>query len=217
MKAVILLSGGMDSAITLGMALAKGRDLVALSFDYGQRHVLELKFARAQAKSFGLKRHVVLKVPLNTIAAGALVDGGNVNKRGVKKGVRPSTYVTFRNGVFLALALSLAEAEGAREIWGGWCGADFGGYPDCREDFFKAVEKTARLGTWAGRKGRSIKIVAPLARLGKAASLKLGVKLGVDFSKTWTCYVPNKGRPCRVCDACRVRIQGFKDAKINDI
>jgi 7-cyano-7-deazaguanine synthase len=217
MKAVVLLSGGLDSAITAALAKSKGRQLIALSFDYGQRHALELKFALVQARRLGLKRHVILKLPLSAIASGALVDGSGINKQGVKKGVRPSTYVSFRNGVFLALALSLAEAEGATEIWGGWCGADFGGYPDCRQDFFKAVEKTARLGTWAGRRGKGIKIVAPLAKLGKAASLKLGLKLGVDFSKTWTCYAPVKGRPCRACDACRVRSQGFKDARIHDI
>ncbi len=214
-KAIILFSGGLDSAITAALAKARGRELVALSFDYGQRHRIELSRARRLAKAMKIKRHLVLRLPLNKIAAGALVDGTKVNKSGAKKGA-PSTYVSYRNGVFLSLAFSLAEAEGAREVWGGWCGADFGGYPDCRADFFKAMERAAGLGTWEGRRGRGFKVVAPLAKLGKAASFRLGKKLGVDFSATWTCYAPKASKPCGLCDACRARANGFEEAGLKD-
>jgi 7-cyano-7-deazaguanine synthase len=215
MKALILLSGGMDSAVVAALARSKKRSLVALSFDYGQRHKMELRRAKAQAKALKIKRHVILRLPLQRIASGALVDGSKINQSGLKKG-RPSTYVSFRNGVFLSLALSMAEAEGVREIWGGWCGADFGGYPDCRPDFFKAMEKAGALGSWAGRQGRGVKILAPLGKLSKAQSIALGSKLGVNFSKTWTCYSPEHGRPCGRCDACRVRAEGFAEAKLKN-
>lgn len=214
-KAVVLLSGGLDSAVAAALALSRGREISALSFDYGQRHALELTRAKAQAKALGIQKHVVLRLPLGRLAKGALVDGTKVNQKGLKKG-KPSTYVSFRNGVFLALAASLAEAEGASEIWGGWCGDDFGGYPDCRADFFRAMNRLIALGSWAGREGKGARVVAPLARLSKAATLKLGAKLGVDFSKTWSCYAPEAGKPCGRCDACRVRSRGFRDAHIND-
>ena len=214
-KAILLLSGGLDSAVAGALAVSRKRQLIALSFDYGQRHKVELSRAKAQAKALKIKRHVIVRLPLAGLASGALVDGGKVNQGGPKKG-KPSTYVSFRNGVFLALAASLAEAEGAREIWGGWCGADFGGYPDCRADFFEAMNRAIRLGSWSGRRGKAVKIVAPLGRLSKASTLRLGKKLGVDFSRTWTCYAPLKGKACAKCDACRGRAAGFKDAKIQD-
>lgn len=207
-KAVVLLSGGLDSAVAAALAISRGRRVIALSIDYGQRHKVELSRARAQAKLLTIKRHHLVKLPLSQIASGALVDGSRVNRQGPKKG-RPSTYVSFRNGVFLALAASLAEAEGAAEIWGGWCGSDYGGYPDCRDDFFAAMNRAIRLGSWAGRRGKGPKVMAPLAHLSKLETLKLGKRLGVDFNKTWSCYAPKAGRPCRACDACRVRQRGF--------
>jgi 7-cyano-7-deazaguanine synthase len=202
--------------VAAALARRRGRTGIALSFDYGQRHAIELDRARAQAKNLGLKRHVVLRLPLGQIASGALVDGAKINKKGLKKG-KPSTYVSFRNGVFLALAASLAEAEGAREIWGGWCGADYGGYPDCRADFFHAMNRAIRLGSWSGRQGKAVRVVAPLAELSKAETLELGMDLGVEFKDTWTCYAPVGGKPCRRCDACRVRAAGFEEAKIKDL
>ena len=214
-KAIVLLSGGLDSAVAAALASSLGRDVLALSFDYGQRHALELKRAKAQAKALGIKKHAVLRLPLERLAKGALVDGGAVNKKGLKKG-KPSTYVSFRNGVFLSLAASWAEAEGASEIWGGWCGDDFGGYPDCRADFFKAMNRLITLGSWAGRKGKGPRVIAPLAKLSKAATLRLGARLGVDFKNTWSCYAPKSGKPCLKCDACRVRAKGFQQAKIKD-
>jgi 7-cyano-7-deazaguanine synthase len=214
-KALVLLSGGMDSAVVAALAQARGRRLSALSIDYGQTHRRELSAARWQAKRLGIRRHVTLKLPLAAIAAGALVDGTAINKRGLKKG-RPSTYVSFRNGVFLAAAASFAEALGATEIWGGWCFTDQGGYPDCRPSFFRAFEKAVHEGSWAGKKGVRLKIQAPLGRLSKEATLRLGLKLGVDFGHTWTCYQPLRGHACGRCDACRLRRQGFESAHLSD-
>jgi 7-cyano-7-deazaguanine synthase len=214
-KAVILLSGGMDSAVVAAAARAAGRTCVGLAIDYGQRHKRELAQANWQAKALGFERLVKLKLPLAPIAAGALVDGSTVNKRGVKKG-KPSTYVSFRNGVFLAAAASLAESAGAREIWGGWCFTDQGGYPDCQPSFLRAFERAVNAGTWAGKRGQRLRIVAPLGRKDKAAILRWGLRLGVDFHHTWTCYAPVNGRPCRRCDACRLRADGFARAGVVD-
>jgi len=229
-KAVVLLSGGMDSAIAAAAAKAKGRRLFGLSLRYGQRHAVELLCARRQAKLLGFERHVVLTLPLAPIAAGALVDGGALNTRGAKgavKGAQPKTYVSFRNGVFLAAAASWAEALGAAEVWGGWCFTDHAGYPDCTPAFFRAFERVVRAGTWAGRRGGLFRIHAPLGRLDKAASVRLGLRLGVDFAHTWTCYQPglkhgsrsgpfSSNTPCGRCDACRLRAEGFERAGIPD-
>lgn len=215
-KAVILLSGGMDSAITAALARAQGRRCAGLAIDYGQRHRQELRAARWQARKLGFERFTVLRLPLGAIAAGALVDGGAIRQSGVKAG-RPSTYVSFRNGVFLAAAASLAEAWGADEIWGGWCYSDQGGYPDCTPAFFRRFAAAVDAGTWAGRRGLRLRIEAPLGRMSKAASLRLAQALGVDLAHTWTCYKPGAGgRPCGRCDACRLRAGGFKALHLKD-
>jgi 7-cyano-7-deazaguanine synthase len=215
-RAVVLLSGGMDSVITAALAKAQGRDLAALTIDYGQTHRREIAAARWQAKRLGIRHHVVLKLPLGSIAVGSLVDGTAIRRSGIKKG-RPSTYVSFRNGVFLAAAASFAEAVGAREIWGGWCFTDQAGYPDCTPAFFRAFERSVDAGTWAGRDGVRFSIQAPLGVLSKAASVRLGQALSVDFKHTWTCYQPSQGgRACGLCDACRLRTQGFSEAKVLD-
>ncbi|MGH7441690.1 MAG: 7-cyano-7-deazaguanine synthase QueC [bacterium] len=221
-KAVVLLSGGMDSAIASACARAKGRRLFGLSLDYGQRHLVELVQARKQAALLGFEDQVVLRLPLSPIASGSLVNSGPIRSARAAAAARtakPATYVSFRNGVFLAAAASYAEALGAGEVWGGWCFTDHAGYPDCTPNFFRAFERAVRLGTWAGRRGKAFRIEAPLGRLDKAASLRLGLRLGVDFSKTWTCYQPApKGRavPCGRCDACRLRAQGFAQAGLHD-
>lgn len=214
MKALVLLSGGMDSAVALAAAKAKGRRVFALGFDYGQGHAQELTAARWQAKAQGAEGFRVFKLPLGDLASGALLHG-KVNQQGLRPG-KPSTYVSFRNGVLLALAASHAEALGATELWGGWCKTDLGGYPDCSLAFFRAFERAVHAGTWAGRQGQRLRIQAPLARLDKAGILKLGLRLGVDFGHTWTCYKPlrvtrDASRPCSKCDACRLRAQGFVD------
>jgi 7-cyano-7-deazaguanine synthase len=218
-KAVVLLSGGMDSAICAAAARARGRRLFGLSLGYGQRHFVELGYARRQARLLGFERHVVLKLPMDSIASGALVDAGRLNTGGPRKG-KPASYVSFRNGVFLAAAASWAEALGAGEVWGGWCFTDHAGYPDCTPAFFRAFERAVRAGTWAGRRGKPFTVVAPLGRLDKAASVRLGLRLGVDFAATWTCYQPGPGkgkvRPCGRCDACRLRAEGFAAAGVPD-
>jgi 7-cyano-7-deazaguanine synthase len=214
-KAVLLLSGGMDSAITGAAARARGRRLVSLSLHYGQRHARELKAARWQARALGVEKHIELRLPLGPIASGSLVDGGAIRQSGVKRG-KPSTYVSFRNGVFLAAAASLAESVGASEVWGGWCFTDQAGYPDCTPGFFRAFERAVRAGTWAGREGRAFKIVAPLGRLSKSASVRLGLRLGVDYGHTWTCYQPGPKGSCGRCDACRLLAQGFEEAHLKD-
>jgi 7-cyano-7-deazaguanine synthase len=201
------------------MAKARGLQLYGLTLDYGQRHQREIAAARALAKSYGFKRQVVFKIPLNVIAAGGLLAGkARPAWEGDPAGrpYGPSVYVTFRNGVFLSLAVSFAEAVGAREIWGGWCGADRAGFPDCRGDFLLAMEKAANLGTAAGRFGGArFRVRAPLAGLDKAAVIKKGLALGVDFSRTWTCYRGGK-KSCGKCMACRFRREGFRRAGIID-
>lgn len=209
----------MDSAVVAAAARAQGRALYALSLHYGQRHARELAAARWQARRLGVLRHVTLRLPLKPIAAGSLVDGGAIRDSGIKPG-RPGTYVSFRNGVFLAAAASFAETVGAEEVWGGWCFMDQAGYPDCTPAFFRAFERAVSAGTWAGRRRKAFRIVAPLGRLDKAATLRLGLELGVDFAHTWTCYQPQSQsgriRPCGRCDACRLRRDGFAKAGLSD-
>lgn len=215
-KAVVLLSGGMDSAVAAAQALARGRILTALTLSYGQRHLRELKAASAQARALGISRHLVLRLPLEKVAAGSLVDGSAIRPSAPGARGIPATYVSFRNGVFLSMALSLAESLGAWEVWGGWCETDHAGYPDCRPAFFRSMEKAAALGSKAGsNRSRKFSIVAPLTGKDKAATVKLGLRLGVDFRKTWTCY-RGLDRPCGKCDACRLRAEGFKKAGVTD-
>jgi 7-cyano-7-deazaguanine synthase len=205
LRAVILLSGGMDSAVAAALARQKGRRLCGLAFDYGQRHKIELKYARVQARALGFESFQVVRVPLKKIAKGALVDQARVRKSGLA-GNRPGTYVSFRNGVFLALAASYAEALSAAEIWGGWCETDAAGYPDCRPSFLKAFEKALQSGTRQAR----FRIAAPLAGRDKQGIVRLAGKLGVDLKKTWSCYDPHRGKPCGKCDACRLRARGMR-------
>jgi 7-cyano-7-deazaguanine synthase len=189
--------------------------LHVLALDYGQRQRRELLCARWQARKLGAKEFHLQRLRLSGLAKGSLVDAGAVRRRGLRGG-KPSTYVNFRNGILLACAASFAEARGSSEVWGGWCRSDLGGYPDCSLPFFRAFERTVDAGTWAGRRGKTFKVCAPLARLDKAQTVAFGLRLGVDYSKTWTCYAPVQGKPCRRCDACRLRERGFRGAKFKD-
>jgi 7-cyano-7-deazaguanine synthase len=216
-KAVILLSGGLDSATTLAYAVSKGFDCHAITFDYGQRHKIEIKAAKKVAKALGASRHLVIKIDLRKFGGSALTSEMPVPKgRSAKKigeGI-PGTYVPARNTVFLSLALAFAEAAGARDIFIGVNALDYSGYPDCRPEFIRAFEKTANLGTKAGVEGEKFKIHAPLIKLSKAEIVRLGRKLGVDFEMTHSCYdpAPDDGTPCGRCDSCLLREKGFKEA-----
>ena len=206
-RAVVLLSGGADSATCLALARSKGREVFALSFDYGQRHRVELRYARALARRLGCREHRVARVDLPGRSISALTTKEiGVPKGGVRKGRIPVTYVPARNALFLAHALSWAEAVGAREIWIGANVVDYSGYPDCRPAFLRAFEKMANLGTRAGVSGRRFEIVSPLLELSKAEIFRLGRSLGLDFERTFSCYDPTpRGKACGRCDACRIR------------
>ena len=216
--AVVLLSGGLDSATAAAIARREGFDLYALTVRYGQRHEREVEAARRVARSLGVARHVELDVDLAAFGGSALTGSGEVPKdRAIEAGSIPPTYVPARNLVLLSLALAWAEAVGAREIFIGVNALDYSGYPDCRPEFVAAFERTARLATRAGVEGDSFSVRAPLIRLTKAEIVRLGVELGVDYSLTWSCYDPAPGgAPCGRCDSCQLRARGFSEAGLAD-
>lgn len=213
MKAVVLLSGGADSATCLAIARAKGREVFALSFQYGQRHRVELSFARRLARRLGCAAHRTLKVDLPASGASALTSRKiSVPRRAGARGTIPVTYVPGRNAIFLAHALSWAEAVGAFEIWIGANVVDYSGYPDCRPEFLRAFEKMANLATKAGvEKSGRFRIVAPLLKMTKLEILQLGASLGLDYDWTFSCYDPSaEGSPCGKCDSCRIRNRALR-------
>ncbi|HEX5632579.1 MAG TPA: 7-cyano-7-deazaguanine synthase QueC [Gemmatimonadales bacterium] len=219
-EAVVLLSGGMDSATTAAIARADGFRVHALSFRYGQRHAVELEAARRVAASLGVARHVVLDIDLRAFGGSALTDVIDVPKdRAVDRmgeGV-PVTYVPARNTIFLAFALAYAESLGATDIFIGANAVDYSGYPDCRPEFLEAFQRMARLGTRLGSEGAALTIHAPLVHLTKADIVRRGAALGVDFSLTRTCYDPAPdGAACGRCDACQLRLKGFREAGLDD-
>jgi 7-cyano-7-deazaguanine synthase len=219
--AVVLLSGGLDSATAAAWARREGWRLSALSIDYGQRHRCELDCARAVAASLGIDDHVVLAVDLATFGGSALVDPRIAVPKDwpgepVAAGI-PATYVPARNTVLLALALAMAETRGAEAIVLGVNAIDYSGYPDCRPEFVDAFARVARLATKAGVQGRPFEILAPLVALTKAEIVRLAVSLGIDPGMTTSCYDPDAdGRPCGACDSCRLRAAGFAAAGIAD-
>jgi 7-cyano-7-deazaguanine synthase len=219
-RAVVLLSGGLDSTTVLAAALAAGREVHCLSVDYGQRHRGELTRARALARRLGAAGHVVVRVDLSAFGGSALTDAAIAVPKGrsVKAMSReiPVTYVPARNTVLLSLALAQAEVLGAEEIHVGVNAVDYSGYPDCRPEFLAAFEKLARVATKAGVGGRPLQIVAPLLRLSKAGIIRLGTRLGVPYGATMSCYDPVRGRACGRCDACLLRSKGFAEAGIPD-
>lgn len=232
-KAVVLLSGGMDSAVTLAIARQQGFACHALSFDYGQRHRVEIEAAGRVAQSLNVLEHKIACIDLRLFGGSALTaeisvpkdrplsEGGRRASRGGGEGEIPITYVPARNTIFLSFALGYAEVLGARDIFIGVNAVDYSGYPDCRPEYLHAFQALADLATRAGVEGRGPRIHAPLIDLSKSQIIRKGVDLGVDFGLTVSCYDPipdgkSGSRPCHHCDACRLRTAGFKDAGLAD-
>jgi len=215
-KAVILLSGGLDSATVVAMAKAQGYDCYSMSFDYGQRHRAELHAAERVARQLGVVEHKVIGMNLNGIGGSALTDSSMDVPEELADGI-PVTYVPARNTLFLSLALGWAEVLGARDIFIGVNAVDYSGYPDCRPEFVEAFERLANLATKAGVEGQGFTIRAPLQNLSKAQIVQEGVRLGVDYAMTVSCYqADDMGRACGKCDSCRLRAAGFAAAGIED-
>lgn len=215
--AVCLLSGGLDSTTCLAFAKREGYDCYALSFDYGQRHRVELEAARRIAANLGAAKHLIVLVDLRLFGGSALTDDIDVPKDGAQDGI-PVTYVPARNTIFLSFAVAWAEVLSASDVFIGVNAIDYSGYPDCRPEFIGAFERMANLATKAGVEGRTrLKIHTPLIRLSKSEIIKLASELGVDFRLTHSCYDPDdSGRPCGLCDSCRLRLKGFAAAGIHD-
>lgn len=215
-KAVILLSGGLDSATIVAMAKAQGFACYTMSFDYGQRHRAELQAAERVARQLGVVEHKVIGLDLNGIGGSALTDPDIAVPETPGEGI-PITYVPARNTVFLSLALGWAEVLGARHLFIGVNAVDYSGYPDCRPEFVEAFERLANLATKAGVEGDTFKIEAPLQFLSKAQIVQAGSQLGVDYALTVSCYqADDEGQACGRCDSCRLRAEGFKAAGISD-
>jgi 7-cyano-7-deazaguanine synthase len=218
-KAVVLLSGGLDSATVLAIARERGFELHALSFDYGQRHRVELKAAQQIAQSFGAK-HSIISFDLRQFGGSALTGDIDVPKNRshdqISEGI-PITYVPARNSIFLSFALGVAETIGSFDIFVGVNALDYSGYPDCRPEFIKAFESLANVATKAGVEGRRFTVHAPLIQMTKAQIIREGSRLGVDYSMTTSCYDPSlDGKACGRCDSCQLRRKGFAEAGVPD-
>ncbi len=220
-RAVILLSGGVDSATTLALAQKEGYEAYALSFRYGQRHQVELDAAQRIARRAGTVRHLILDIDLRLIGGSALTDNIEVPKERNTKEMSeaiPITYVPARNTIFLSLALAWAEVLESQDIFIGANALDYSGYPDCRPEYIEAFERMANLATKAGAEGKqTLKIRAPLIHMTKAQIVRKGLELGVDFSLTHSCYDPSEiGEACGRCDSCLLRLKGFREAGFPD-
>jgi len=220
-KAIVLLSGGVDSTTTLAIALAKRYEIFSLSFDYGQRHRVELERARTLSRQMGASGHEEVKIDLRQFGGSALTDNIAVpthrSADDIAVGI-PVTYVPARNTIFLSFALGFAEVKQAADIFIGVTAVDYSGYPDCRPEYIEAFEKMANLATKAGVEGTAkYKIHTPLIQLSKAEIIRKGIELGVDYSLTHSCYDPDaNGRACGACDSCLLRLKGFEEAGIKD-
>jgi 7-cyano-7-deazaguanine synthase len=218
-RAVVLLSGGLDSATAAAVAKSKGYELFAISFDYGQRHRRELVCARKVGKALGVTEHRMIFVGLSELGGSALTDkkikvpGGIGDWKGTTK--IPVTYVPARNLIFLALAAAYAETVGAEALYIGANAVDFSGYPDCRPEFLRAFERALRSGTKRCAEGGKLVVKAPLLHMTKSAIVRLGCRLGVPHGKTWSCYCGGD-EPCGECDSCRIRAKGFREAGMDD-
>ena len=221
LKAVVLLSGGIDSATTLAIARNEGYNTYAISFNYGQRHSFELEKAAKIAGLFKSEKHLVVNIDLRKFGGSALTDSIPVpkdrNEKDISHGI-PSTYVPARNTIFLSLSLGWAEIIEAEDIFIGVNAIDYSGYPDCRPEYIEAFQQMASIATKAGVERKSkIKIHTPLINMSKAEIIKKGVSLGMDFSLTHSCYDPiSSGKPCGRCDSCLLRLKGFLDAGLKD-
>ncbi|MBN2030572.1 7-cyano-7-deazaguanine synthase QueC [bacterium] len=219
-KAVVLLSGGIDSTTTLGCAKAEGYHLYALSFRYGQRNQFEIEAARRVARSMSVKDHLILTIDLASIGGSALTTEIPVPKERSEEEMSqhvPVTYVPARNTIFLSFALSWAESLGASDIFIGVNVLDYSGYPDCRPQFIEAFEKMANLGTRAGVEGQRIRVHTPLIQMTKSQIIQKGHELGIDYGMTQSCYDPSPdGKACGQCDSCLLREKGFREAGIPD-
>lgn len=219
-RAVVLLSGGIDSTTTLAIAIAQGYEAYALSFDYGQRHQIETQAARRVADSLGAKEHRIAKIDLRIFRGSALTDKIDVPKKRSETEIAhgiPVTYVPARNTIFLAYALAWAEVVPANDIFLGVNAIDYSGYPDCRAEFIEAFENMANVGTKAGVECRRFQIHTPLIKFSKAEIICKAVELGVNLSLTHSCYDPSpEGLACGECDSCLLRLKGFREAGIED-
>lgn len=217
--AIVLVSGGLDSATALAIAAARGHRLRALTFDYGQRHRVELESAARVARAAGCIEHVVFRMDFRVLGGSSLTSSAPVPKDGASaaEGAIPSTYVPARNTVFLAIAAGMAEAREARDLFVGVNAVDYSGYPDCRPLFVAAMEEAVAQGTKCGVSGDRIHIHAPLIRMTKAEIIREGTRLGVDYALTHSCYDPStEGLACGRCDSCRIRADGFRAAGVPD-
>ena len=204
-KAVVLLSGGLDSATTAAIAIAEGYQAIALSFRYGQRHYKELEAAKKIAEFFGIEQHFIVDVNLSQWGGSSLTDKSiDIPQAGLKSNTIPSTYVPGRNTVFIAIALSLAEAQDARAVYLGINAVDYSGYPDCRPEYLQAYQQLANLSSKAGIEGRAPQLIAPLVEDSKADIVRRALELNVPIADTWSCY-QGQETPCGLCDSCRIR------------
>jgi 7-cyano-7-deazaguanine synthase len=220
-RAVVLLSGGLDSATVLGVVIAEGYEAYALSFKYGQRHRVELESASKVALRMGASKHLILQIDLASIGGSALTDSIEVPKNRDERTMGseiPVTYVPARNTIFLSFALAWAEVLGAEDIFIGVNALDYSGYPDCRPEYIEAYERLANLATRAAVQGQSrIRIHTPLIKMAKSEIIKTGLRLGVDYSVTHSCYDPTEeGLACGACDSCLIRLKGFAEAGASD-
>ncbi len=216
MKAVVLLSGGLDSATALHLAKSEGFELYALSFDYGQKHIKELEAAKLCAAHANAKEHKVVSLKLSDWGGSSLTDNNiEIDDGNIESEIIPTTYVPARNMIFLSVAASYAEAIGAQDIYIGVSEVDYSGYVDCRQEFIDAMEVAINQGTvCAVENNMPIKLHAPFANMSKSDEIKLGVKLGVDYSLTWSCYRGGE-KPCGTCDSCLLRAKAFSDAGVS--
>lgn len=216
-KAVVLLSGGLDSATTAAIAINEGYEAIALSFRYGQRHERELQAAKRVARALGITEHYTIDVNLSQWGGSALTDQSvAIPQEGVQPDIIPATYVPGRNTVFIAIALSLAEAKGAEAIYLGINAVDYSGYPDCRPEYLTAYQQLANLSSKVGIEGKAPQLVAPLVKDSKVEIVRRALELGIPIAETWSCY-QGQTEPCGLCDSCRIRDRALIEAERPDL